>query len=76
MQITGWGYTEAPLYDKDSYLLNNPKRSRQLKLAYVQDRTQSKIGHRTVCKENKTEKICVFNQTSVQKATFVNFFVV
>lgn len=60
LQIIGWGYTIAPLYDKDDQRLNNPKKSRYLKMGYVRDHTNEKECD----KEYKKTQICVLNGTS------------
>lgn len=67
MQVTGWGIIEDPLYDKNNYLLNNPKSPNQLKVAYVEDYTHKKDDTGPQCGQNTTEIICVFNGTLVQR---------
>lgn len=44
MQATGWGWTEAPTYNKGDYITNDPKKSDQLKLIYVRDITIEEDG--------------------------------
>ena len=69
VQITGWGITEPPIFNKNDKIINHPKLPRRLKLAYVRDRTQE-----NVCPSDKIQKICVNNGTLVLNSDFCQVF--
>lgn len=74
MQVTGWGVTEALIFDKKHFRLK-PKCPNQLKVAYVEDYTQ-KGDTGPMCDQNEPEKICVFNGTLALNSDFSNSFVI
>ena len=77
MQVTGWGLTEPPEYDKNYYRLNDPKKSRYLKVAYVRDHTKKKrLPGEPFCdfeEVRQTQMICVYNLTLVLNRDFCQF---
>lgn len=74
MQITGWGYTKSPIMDNDNFLLNDAKKSRFLRVAYVQDITTKNDRTALGCNLDETKVICGYNFTSVLNSDFLPIF--
>lgn len=76
MQITGWGFTDFPIVDKNGLILNNLKKSRFLRVAWVDDYTPERgEPDGDVCDKDETKIICVYNGTWVPNSDFAKFSV-
>lgn len=71
-QVTGFGFTKSPIYDKDKNLLNSAKRSRYLKVAYVDDYSDELDPTKDLyCNRDTKKFICAINDTLVQNTSLV-----